>query len=310
MHIPDGMLSTPTLAASALGSAGVVAYAVRRVRDAADDSRLVLMAVMSALVFALQMLNFPVAGGTSGHFAGGAAAAIILGLWPAVIIMTAVVVVQALVFADGGITALGANVLDLAIVGPIVGWWVHSALLGVIGEGRTRRTAAAFTAAWAATVTAALSAGALLALSGRMPVAIALGAMGLWHALIGVGEGAITAGLVGYLLSVRPDLVATPDSAANRRTVISLGVLSVAAVALSFLASTNPDGLEFVYERFGAPVTTDSAANGLIPDYVIPGIANETLAGALAGIVGVVLVGVLVAALVSGLRRSRGSDAD
>lgn len=268
------------------------------------------MAVMAALIFALQMLNFPVAGGTSGHFTGGAAAAIVLGVWPAMAVMAAVVTIQAVFFADGGITALGANMLTMAVIAPLVGALVYRTVMHV-RTTRSARVGGAFVAAWAATVAAALSAAVLLWFSGRVPLGIGLGAMGGWHALIGLGEGAITAGLVGYLLAVRPDLLARsePDARSARKAAFAFGVLAVVAAGLSFLASANPDGLEYVYERFGVTFEPVSVLPSPISDYSFGGISNETLAGVLAGVVGVIVTGVLAYAGLTALRR-RGGGAE
>jgi cobalt/nickel transport system permease protein len=311
VHIPDGMLEARTWIPAWLGSAGVLAYGIRRVRQTLSDGTIVMMAVMAALIFALQMLNFPVAGGTSGHFAGGAAAAIVLGLWPAMLVMAAVLTVQALFFADGGITALGANMLTLAVVAPLVGWGVHRAIMR-FGQSRTLRLGASFAAAWMSCVSAALVAGLMLWLSARAPLGAALGAMGFWHALIGLGEGAITAGLVGYLLAVRPDLLADAgqgtDTRVARKTALGLGALALVAAGVSFVASSNPDGLEYAYERLGGVLTEGSLIGSPMPDYVLPGIANEALAGVLAGIVGVIVTGVLAYALLSAVRARRAAD--
>ncbi len=309
MHIPDGMLQATTWVPAWLGSAGVLAYAIREVRRRLSDGTIVMMAVMAALIFALQMLNFPVAGGTSGHFAGGAAAAIVLGLWPAMLVMAAVVTVQAVFFADGGITALGANMLTMAIIGPLVGSVIYRAVTRV-RETRTFKVSGAFAAAWTACVAAALAAGALLWLSGRAPLGPVLGAMGFWHALIGLGEGAITAGLVSYLLAVRPDLLARDaripvDARSLRKTALGLGGIAVVAAGLSFVASANPDGLEYVYEHLGSAFEEVSVTGGAMPDYVMPGITNETLAGVLAGLVGLIVTGALVWALMAALRDRR-----
>ena len=311
MHIPDGMLEARTWIPAWIGSAGVLAYGARRVRAMLSDGTIVMMAVMAALIFALQMLNFPVAGGTSGHFAGGAAAAIVLGLWPAMLVMAAVVAIQALLFADGGITALGANLFTMAIIGPLVGRAIYVALRRVSGS-RGMQLAASFAAAWGACVAAALVAAVLLWLSGRAPLGAVTAAMGLWHALIGIGEGAITAGLVGYLLAVRPDLLADaerkPDAAVARKVAIGLAVIALVAAGASFLASSHPDGLEYAYEQVGSAFEGMTLLEGPMPDYVIPGIANETLAGVLAGIVGVVVTGVLAYAGLTGLRSRRAED--
>jgi len=313
VHIPDGMLTTTTWVTAWAGSAAAVGLGVRRVRQTMSDSRLVLMAVLAALVFALQMLNFPVAGGTSGHFSGGAAAAIILGPWPAVLVMTAVLIVQALFFADGGVTALGANIITMGIIGPFTGWWLYTLVTRRV-PSRSRKVAAAFIAAWAGCFAAALAAAVMLWLSGRVPLIPGLGAMGFWHALIGIGEGLITAGLVSYLLGVRPDLLAverTRETADIRGVAVSLGVLALAAAGLSFLASSRPDGLESVYfdQGLGAPFAERVLAQSPMPDYLLPGIENEALAGILAGAVGLVLTGVLLYAGLRAIRNRSGAGA-
>ena len=314
MHIPDGMLQAPTWVPAWLGSAGVLAYAIREVRKRLSDGTVVMMAVMAALIFALQMLNFPVAGGTSGHFAGGAAAAIVLGVWPAMLVMAAVVTVQAVFFADGGVTALGANMLTMAIVGPLVGRAIYH-LVTRLRDTRTTKVAGAFAAAWTACVAAAVAAGALLWLSGRAPLGPVLAAMGFWHAILGLGEGAITAGLVSYLLAVRPDLLARDarmpiDARSVRRTALGLGAIALVAAGVSFVASANPDGLEYVYERLGSAFQATPVLGGAMPDYVMPGIANETLAGVLAGLVGLIVTGVLVYALLTAMRGRRAHQAE
>ena len=312
MHIPDGMLEARTWIPAWLGSAGVLAYGIRRVRQTLSDGTIVMMAVMAALIFALQMLNFPVAGGTSGHFAGGAAAAIVLGLWPAMLVMAAVLTVQALFFADGGITALGANMLTLAVVGPLVGWTVHRLIMRP-GSARGVRLLASFAAAWLSCVVAAVVAALMLWLSGRAPLLPAVGVMGLWHAVIGIGEGAITAGLVGYLLAVRPDLLEAAGRpigmGAARKTVVGLGALALVAAGVSFIASSNPDGLEYAYEHLGAALSEVTLIGSPMPDYLIPGVGNETLAGVLAGVVGVIVTGALAYALLTALRPRRPGDA-
>lgn len=310
MHIPDGMLEARTWIPAWIGSSGVLAFGIRQVRKRLTDGTIVMMAVLSALIFALQMLNFPVAGGTSGHFVGGAAAAIVLGLWPAMIVMAAVVTVQAVFIADGGITALGANLLTMSIVGPLTGYAVNRALTR-LSDTRKMRVGSAFAAAWAASVSAALVAGALLWLSGRVPLVPALAAMGFWHAIIGIGEGAITAGLVGYLLAVRPDLLSEGQQSALglravRATAIGLGTMALAAAGISFVASARPDGLEFVYERLGTAFEETPVVGGVMPDYLMPGVSNDKLAGVLAGVVGLIITGVLLYALLSAARARRG----
>lgn len=310
MHIPDGMLEARTWIPAWLGSAGVLAWALRRLRQTLSEGGIVLMAVMAALIFALQMVNFPVAGGTSGHFAGGAAAAIVLGLWPAMAVMAAVVAIQALLFADGGITALGANLLTLAIVGPVTGAVLNRAVTR-FSETRPARLAAAFVSGWAAAVAAALGIGALLWTSGRAPLVLALLTMGGWHAIIGLGEGVITAGLVSYLLAVRPDLLASgtdTDRGAVRSAAVGFGILALLAVGLSLFASTKPDGLEYTYDQIGAAFEPASVLIGPVAGYVLPGVPDDALAAVLAGLVGVVVTAVAAWSALSALRSRRMRD--
>ena len=310
MHIPDGMLETRTWASAWVASGSAIAYASRYVRRRTDDARLVLMSVLAALVFALQMLNFPVAGGTSGHFAGGAALAIVIGPWPAVLVMTTVLTVQALVFADGGIAALGANILNMGIIAPFVGWAAYAAFVRLRAT-RPSRLAGAFVAGWLATVAAALATGLEIWASGRAPLVVVMASMGFVHALIGIGEGVITAGLVGYLLAVRPDLLAAEDAASKPMSRAALGGLAAAALvaaALSFLASASPDGLERVAETLGLMPSAEPSpafSRSPIPDYVLPGVANSTLAGILAGVVGLAVSAVAAYALARTLKMRR-----
>jgi cobalt/nickel transport system permease protein len=305
MHIPDGMLDTKTWVSTWAISGGFIGYAVRWTRDRLSQQRIVLMAVMSALVFALQMLNFPVAGGTTGHFAGGAACAIILGPWPAVLVLSAVLGVQALLFADGGITAFGANALNMAIIAPFVGFAVYRLALR-IRNTRGGMLVGAFVAAWAAVVAASLGAALELWLSGRANLLLVGGALGAWHAIIGVGEGLVTVGIVAYLSAVRPDLLAEGERDASGSTggvAVVLGIVALAAAGVSFLAATNPDGLEYVAAGQGFAVEGADLFASPLPDYVIPGVANERLAGVLAGIVGVVVTGALIFAALTALGR-------
>lgn len=313
MHIPDGMLSNATVAATGIASLGYVGYGVAWVRKHFDQRRVVLMAVTAALIFALQMLNFPVAAGTSGHFTGGALAAILLGPFAAGIVMTTVLLIQAVVFADGGILALGANVFNMAIIAPLVGWGTWRLFLQ-FGDSKTLKIAAAFVASWASLVASSLAAGLEIWISGNAQIFVVLGAMGFWHALIGIGEGIITAGLVAYVLQVRPDLLA--ESAAQgkrgiRGLAIGFAVFAIVAAGISFVASSSPDGLEFMYfeQGIGAEFEEVAVVSSPLPDYVVPGLSNDALAGVLAGVVGVIITGVLLYALGSAARKTRDTNA-
>ena len=208
MHIPDGFLDTATSVATWAVSVGGVGYAVRRVKQELHERQVPLIGVTAAFIFAAQMLNFTVAGGTSGHLLGGALAAILLGPWAGVLVLTSVLAVQALLFQDGGLLALGANIFNMAVVGVLLGWVAYAGLKRLLGERTWSTMVAGFVAAWLSVVVASLVAAVELAVSGTSPLSLALPAMGAVHALIGLGEGIITVAVLGFLRSVRPDLLA------------------------------------------------------------------------------------------------------
>jgi len=207
MHIPDGFINTTTAAATWAVSAGGVGYAVRRVNREIKERQVPLMGVSAAFIFAAQMMNFPVAGGTSGHLLGGALVAILLGPWAATLVLTSVLAVQALVFQDGGLLALGANIFNMAIVGVFVGWGVYVALKRALGDRSWATMVSGFAASWLSVVIASLVAAIELAVSGTSPLGVALPAMGMVHMLIGIGEGLITVAVLAFLRATRPDLL-------------------------------------------------------------------------------------------------------
>ena len=209
MHVPDGFLDAPTSAATAAVAAGGVAIALRGARRELDERTAPLAGLTAAFVFAVQMVNFPVGAGTSGHLMGGVLAAVLVGPWTAVLCMTVVLVVQALLFADGGLTALGTNVTLLGLVAIAVGWAVFRLLTAVLPTTRGGVLAAAGTAALVSVPVAALAFVGLFAVGGVADVAVGTvaAAMGGVHVLIGLGEAAITVAVVGAVLAVRPDLV-------------------------------------------------------------------------------------------------------
>ena len=207
MHIPDGFVSTGSAAATWLASAGSVGYAVRRVSRELDERQVPLMGVTAAFIFAAQMMNFTVAGGTSGHLLGGALAAILLGPWAGMLVLTSVLAVQALLFQDGGLLALGANVFNMAVVGVLVAWAVYTTLRRLLGDRTWSIMVSGFAAGWLSVVVASLVAAAELAISGTSPWVVALPAMGLVHVFIGIGEGLITVGVLAFLQVARPDLL-------------------------------------------------------------------------------------------------------
>jgi cobalt/nickel transport system permease protein len=208
MHIPDGFVNTGTAVVTWAASAGSLSYAVRRVNQELYERQVPLMGVTAAFIFAAQMMNFTVVGGTSGHLLGGALVAILLGPWAGMLVMTSVLAVQALLFQDGGLLALGANVLNMAVVGVLVGWLVYSGLKRVLGDRTWTTMISGFAAAWLSVEVAALVAAAELAISGTLAWQVSLPAMGSVHALIGIGEGLITVGVLAFLRVARPDLLA------------------------------------------------------------------------------------------------------
>ncbi|HDH52894.1 MAG TPA: cobalamin biosynthesis protein CbiM [Nitrospirae bacterium] len=206
MHIPDGFLSPSVWSIAWLFSAGGLAYCVKKVREILKDKMVPLMGVMAAFIFAAQMLNFPVAGGTSGHLLGGVLAAVLLGPCAGAIVISCVLVVQCLIFQDGGLTALGANIFNMAFVGTVVGYFLYRVLAKVIGGAKGIMTGAAI-ASWFSVVLASSVCALELALSGTSPLKIALPAMAGVHTLIGIGEAIVTCLVIGFVLKVRPDLI-------------------------------------------------------------------------------------------------------
>jgi cobalt/nickel transport system permease protein len=212
MHIPDGFLRADVNAAAYVVSAGVCALAVAKANRTLSEKQVPLLGMTAAFIFAAQMLNFPVAGGTSGHFLGATLAAVLLGPLNACLVMALVLMIQCLAFTDGGLTALGANVLNMGIVAGLGGWLVFSALRFVLPRRRWGFLAAAAAASWIGVVAAAALCAGELAWSG-FPLAVAMPAMVGVHALIGCGEALITATVLSIVLGVRPDLVAAWDPA-------------------------------------------------------------------------------------------------
>jgi cobalt/nickel transport system permease protein len=207
MHIPDGFLSAEVAAACAVPAAGAVGYGLRRASRELDERRVPLLGVTAAFVFAAQMLNFPVAGGTSGHFLGAALAAILLGPWLACVVMSVVLVTQSFVFADGGVTALGANVLNMGVIGALLVGGVMVAARAALPRTRGAFLAVSAIGAWLAVMAGAAAASMELAVSGTVPLGTVLPAMLGVHALIGIGEGMITAAAVSAVLASRSDLL-------------------------------------------------------------------------------------------------------
>lgn len=303
MHIPDNFLSLPVSLVFWIVTVACVALALRRTEQRFDDRQTPLMGVMAACIFAAQMLNFPVVGGTSGHLMGGALAAIVLGPSAGILVMTCVVALQALLFQDGGIVVMGVNILNMGVLTAVVGAVVFYAIRTVAGRRPWAIVAAGFGAAWLSVVVAALATSLQLAASGTAAAQIVVPAMLGVHALIGIGEGLITAAALSFLIATRPDLLPSyvTDTLADRvrslgrRGVLLGGVaIGVALALLSPLASSAPDGLERVAEQLGFHEVDQGVAvqppTGVLPDYTVPGLATEWFSTILAALIGVIIV--------------------
>lgn len=297
MHIPDGFLSVPVAAVGWTILIGMVGLALRQTRDTLGERQIPLMGVLAAFVFAAQMINFPVAGGTSGHLLGGTLVAILVGPWAALLVMTSVIAVQSLVFQDGGLLAMGFNVFNMGILSTFTGYaiyrWLRRALSALPGGTSPRgEMVAAVAAAWAAVEAGAAATSLELAVSGTSPLNVTLPAMVGVHALIGIGEALITAGALTFVRQSRPDLIAgSAQAPARGSSWIAAGLLIALAVALaSPLASSSPDGLNRVAADQGFLATAQNAVYDLLPHYTVPGIHSQALGTILSGMLGVLVV--------------------
>lgn len=299
MHIPDGFLNGGTSLGGGVMAVGGVAYGIRRTKAILADRAIALAGLVSAYVFAVQMLNFPVAAGTSGHVLGGTLAAVLVGPWVGALCVAVVVGVQALVFADGGLSALGLNIVNIALVGALGGYLIFWAVVRAAGHTRRGVLVAVAVSSWCAPVMAAIAFTVEYAIGGYGTVAsqTVLVAMVGVHSLIGVGEAVITTMTVAAVLASRPDLVFgarriradTGPVPAGRRPILVFSVIAVVMTSLVVLgatrfASTKPDGLERVAASTG--IGTDDSA-----DSTDTGVDRvDTSVGAIA-IAGVVVVG-------------------
>ncbi|UUY05248.1 energy-coupling factor ABC transporter permease [Svornostia abyssi] len=224
MHIPDGFLEPGVAAATTVLAAGAVGYGLRRTGATLDERTAPLLGVTGAFVFAAQMLNFPVAGGTSGHVLGAALAVALLGPWAASVVLAVVLTLQAFVFADGGVAALGANVLNMGVIGGLGAGLILAAGRRFLPRTRSMLLGAVAVAAWAAVMLSALACAIELGVSGTVPLGTVLPAMLGVHVLIGVGEAVITVAALSAVLASRPDLVhgwhGTPPVAPVSRPIV------------------------------------------------------------------------------------------
>ncbi len=292
MHIPDGFVDGRTVVTAAALAAAGLALALRQAKHELPPRRVPLLGLGAAFVFAAQMVNFPVLGGTSGHLIGGALMAVLLGLPAAVIVMTTVLLAQCLLFADGGVAALGANVFNMALLAPAAGLLAFR-VAGRVLPGLRGRVAAMAFAGWCSTVAAAVGCAGQLAWSGTIGWSVALPAMTGIHMLIGLGEGAISALAFAAVARARPELVTGgADEAGGTRGLVRYGALATLGVAVfaAPFACPWPDGLEAVAAKLGFEHAARAAAPAPMPDYVFPWLGNEGVATAVAGVVGAAVV--------------------
>ncbi|MGY5007268.1 energy-coupling factor ABC transporter permease [Streptomyces sp. 900105755] len=336
MHVPDGFIDAPTSAVTAVAAAGALAVSLRGARRELDERTAPLAGLVAAFIFAVQMLNFPVAAGTSGHLLGGALAAILVGPCTGVLCVSVVLLMQGVLFADGGLTALGVNITDMAIVTTLVAYAVFRGLVKVLPRGRRSVTGAAFVAALLSVPAAAVAFTLLYAVGGTTDVAIGkvAGAMIGVHVLIGVGEAAITALTVGAVIAVRPDLVygarglrqglrlrvngelvdtpepTAPAAARTSRRALWISGLAASLVLAGFVshyASVSPDGLEKVAHDHGIDAQTreHASAGSPLADYGVEDVSDARLSGGLAGVIGVGTTVVAGSAVFWAVRRRR-----
>ncbi|WP_327683335.1 energy-coupling factor ABC transporter permease [Streptomyces sp. NBC_00467] len=352
MHVPDGFINAPVSVAAGVVAAGAVAVSLRGARRELGGSSLALSGaertaplagLVAAFIFAVQMLNFPVAAGTSGHLLGGALAAILVGPYTGVLCIAVVLLMQGVLFADGGLTALGVNITVMGVVTVLVAYGLFRGLLAVLPRKRRSITVASFVAALVSVPAAAAAFTLIYAIGGTtdVPIGKVLTAMVGVHVLIGIGEAVITMLTVGAVIAVRPDLVhgarglttplklrvggelvdaqpvaPEPVAARSPRTVWLAGLATAVVLAgfVSFYASASPDGLEKVAADKGIDkkVEEHAAADSPLADYGVADVSNARISGGLAGVIGVgstVVVGSGIFYVVVRRRRAAESEA-
>ena len=301
LHIPDGFLSLIVSVICWVITALVIGAAISRTNRSLGEKQIPLMGVMAAFIFAAQMINFPVAGGTSGHLLGGALAAIVLGPWSAMLVMTSVIAVQALLFQDGGLLVMGANIMNMGLVTAAIGYGLYRS---VAGRSRTVKLGVAGFAAWLSVMAGALLTALQLWLSGTSQLSIVIPAMLGVHTLIGLGEALITVSALAFIMQTRPDLLGegSESAKASQNWVYVGGIISLVVVLLSPLASADPDGLERVAINMGFIDAGQSSPFQIIPDYTIPFLGETALSTIMAGVVGVIVVAAIIMLVGRGMK--------
>ncbi len=310
MHVPDGFMNITMSAATGVISFGTLWAYIRSAKDLIADKFIALTGMMSALIFVLQMINFPVAAGTSGHLLGGALAVIVLGPRLGLICLSVVVIIQSLLFADGGLSALGVNVLNMAIVTTTTSWFIVKYWIKFIGKNKTSIVTVSVLAGILSVVFSSIAFTIQYAIGGTIsiPVGTVLIAMVTTHLIIGLGEGVITALIITLLMRVRPDLVYAFDRNDKNTTKVSFyGLFIILILLLSLVtpfASSSPDGLESVAEEFGFTQTDGIVL--LLDDYGISAINNNFVSTVLSALLGITVVAIMFNLIIT--RRKSGKN--
>lgn len=308
LHIPDGFLSLPITLLTWLLTIIVLGFAVRRAQTRFEEKLVPLAGIMAAFIFAGQMINFPVAGGTSGHLIGATLAVIVLGPWLGMVVMTAVIALQALLFQDGGLIVMGANILVMGIVPALVGYGLFRSVSG--RRSRTARLAVAGVAAWLSVMAAALITALLLGFSDTISFRLVVPAMLGIHALIGIGEALITVAALSLIARAQPETLEASAASGGRGWIIAGGLVTLLVILISPFASGFPDGLEWVAEETGFLNLAQDAPFELLPDYSVPGLASDNASTILAGVIGAAFVAAVAALAVRLLRRRHPTQAE
>ena len=310
MHVPDGFMNVTMSAATGVISFGTLWAYIRSAKDLIADKFIALTGMMSALIFVLQMINFPIAAGTSGHLLGGALAVIVLGPRLGLICLSVVVIIQSLLFADGGLSALGVNVLNMAIVTSATSWFIVKYWIKFIGKNKTSIVSVSVLAGILSVVFSSIAFTIQYAIGGTIsiPVGTVLLAMVTTHFIIGFGEGIITALIITLLIRVRPDLIYAYERSDENTTKVSFyGLFIILILLLSLItpfASSSPDGLESVAEEFGFTQTDGIVL--LLDDYGISAVNNDFISTVLSALLGVTVLTIMFNLIIS--RRKSGKN--
>lgn len=306
LHIPESFLNLAVASVCWVVTALTLGVAISKTNKSLGEKQIPLMGIMAAFIFAAQMINFPIVGGTSGHLLGGVLAAVVLGPWSAMLAMTAVIALQALLFQDGGLSVMGANILNMGIITAAIGYGLYRT---VAGRPKSVKLAVIGFAAWLSVMASALFTSLEIWLSGNADLRIIIPVMLSIHALIGLGEAVITVAALSFIMQTRPDLLGDgSESEKGGRGWIWAGIgITLLVLFLSPFASADPDGLERVAIDLGFMSKAGSAPFKLLPDYTVPFLGNTPLSTVAAGLVGAVIVGFVVVLIAKGMRTGRNS---